>query len=68
MILCDYILSQSSRFTNSVVMELGGGTGLSSIVMATIARTVICTGKDFSDKMFYHITIIMNAMFDGHRE
>ncbi|XP_003726988.2 methyltransferase-like protein 22 [Strongylocentrotus purpuratus] len=48
LLLCNFILSNHQRFESSTVLELGGGTGLASIVMATTARFVICTdiGKD----------------------
>ena len=45
LLLCNFILSNHPRFENSTVLELGGGTGLASIVMATTARFVICTGE-----------------------
>ncbi|XP_063962048.1 methyltransferase-like protein 22 isoform X1 [Lytechinus pictus] len=48
LLLCNFILSNHPRFENSTVLELGGGTGLASVVMATTAKFVICTdtGKD----------------------
>lgn len=41
--LADYILFQWDRFQGRTVLELGAGTGLASIVAATVARTVYCT-------------------------
>jgi len=32
-------------FEDATVIELGGGTGLASIVVATVARAVISTGS-----------------------
>ncbi|XP_041473818.1 methyltransferase-like protein 22 isoform X2 [Lytechinus variegatus] len=48
LLLCNFILNNCPRFENSTVLELGGGTGLASVVMATTAKYVICTdtGKD----------------------
>uniref|UniRef100_A0A3B3IIH2 Methyltransferase 22, Kin17 lysine n=1 Tax=Oryzias latipes TaxID=8090 RepID=A0A3B3IIH2_ORYLA len=42
--LADFILSRPDVFRGATVLELGSGTGLTSIVMATTARTVYCTG------------------------
>ncbi|XP_066497944.1 methyltransferase-like protein 22 isoform X2 [Hoplias malabaricus] len=47
-LLSDFILSNPSVFEDATVLELGAGTGLASIVMATVAKTVYCTdvGED----------------------
>lgn len=47
-LLADFILSGSAMFTGATVLELGGGAGLTSIVLATKAKTVYCTdvGED----------------------
>ncbi|XP_056609923.1 methyltransferase-like protein 22 [Triplophysa dalaica] len=42
-LLADFILSQVNLFKGATVLELGAGTGLSSIVMAMAAKTVYCT-------------------------
>uniref|UniRef100_A0A3Q1H6A9 Methyltransferase 22, Kin17 lysine n=1 Tax=Acanthochromis polyacanthus TaxID=80966 RepID=A0A3Q1H6A9_9TELE len=46
--LADFILSEPAMFRGATVLELGAGTGLTSIIMATIAKTVYCTdvGED----------------------
>lgn len=46
--LADFILSDPLMFRGATVLELGAGTGLTSIIMATIAKTVYCTdvGED----------------------
>ncbi|XP_073648431.1 methyltransferase-like protein 22 isoform X7 [Tursiops truncatus] len=41
--LADYILSQRDLFQGRTVLELGAGTGLASILAATVAQTVYCT-------------------------
>ncbi|KAM5198912.1 methyltransferase-like protein 22 isoform 5-T5 [Hipposideros larvatus] len=41
--LADYILFQWDLFQGCTMLELGAGTGLASIVAATVARTVYCT-------------------------
>ena len=38
----------SYRISGAVVLELGGGVGLSSLAAALYANTVICTGKSMS--------------------
>uniref|UniRef100_A0A8C6RZS2 Methyltransferase-like protein 22 n=1 Tax=Nannospalax galili TaxID=1026970 RepID=A0A8C6RZS2_NANGA len=43
LLLADYILFQRDLFQGRTVLELGAGTGLVSIVAATVARTVYCT-------------------------
>uniref|UniRef100_A0AAY4CYU6 Methyltransferase like 22 n=1 Tax=Denticeps clupeoides TaxID=299321 RepID=A0AAY4CYU6_9TELE len=47
-LLADFILSQPTMFKGATVLELGAGTGLTSIVMATVAKMVYCTdiGED----------------------
>ncbi|KAM6905414.1 methyltransferase-like protein 22 [Xenentodon cancila] len=46
--LSDFILSKPDMFRGATVLELGAGTGLSSIIMATTAKAVYCTdvGED----------------------
>ncbi|KAM9391878.1 methyltransferase-like protein 22 isoform 2-T3 [Pholidichthys leucotaenia] len=46
--LADFILSNPALFRGAKVVELGAGTGLTSIVMATVAKVVYCTdvGED----------------------
>lgn len=43
-LLADFILSEPLMFKGATVLEMGAGTGLASIIMATIAKTVYCTG------------------------
>ncbi|XP_006895282.1 PREDICTED: methyltransferase-like protein 22 [Elephantulus edwardii] len=43
LLLADYILCQRALLQGCTVLELGAGTGLVSIVAATLARTVYCT-------------------------
>ncbi|XP_075938443.1 methyltransferase-like protein 22 isoform X4 [Anarhichas minor] len=47
-LLADFILSKPHMFRGATVLELGAGTGLTSIVMATVAKTLYCTdvGED----------------------
>lgn len=42
-LLADFILSDPGQFAGATVLELGAGTGVSSIVMATAAKMVYCT-------------------------
>uniref|UniRef100_UPI00358EE620 methyltransferase-like protein 22 isoform X2 n=1 Tax=Myxine glutinosa TaxID=7769 RepID=UPI00358EE620 len=50
-LLCDYILHCGHKFNRVTALELGAGTGLVSITMATIATKVYCTdiGTDLLD-------------------
>lgn len=43
LLLADYILSHSDSFRNQIVLELGSGVGLTSIVASYLAKEVICT-------------------------
>ncbi|XP_066131016.1 methyltransferase-like protein 22 isoform X2 [Saccopteryx bilineata] len=43
LLLADYILFQWDLFQGRTVLELGAGTGLASVVAATLAQTVYCT-------------------------
>lgn len=45
LLLADYILFQQDLFQGRTVLELGAGTGLASIIAATVAQTVYCTGN-----------------------
>ncbi|XP_043831207.1 methyltransferase-like protein 22 [Dromiciops gliroides] len=47
-LLADYILFQRDLFKSCTVLELGAGTGIASIITATVAKTVYCTdvGED----------------------
>lgn len=44
-LLADYILFKRDMFRSCTVLELGGGTGIASIIMGTVANRVYCTGK-----------------------
>uniref|UniRef100_A0A3Q0RJJ1 Methyltransferase 22, Kin17 lysine n=1 Tax=Amphilophus citrinellus TaxID=61819 RepID=A0A3Q0RJJ1_AMPCI len=48
LLLADFILSDPDMFRGATVLELGAGTGLTSIIMTTVAKTVYCTdvGED----------------------
>nr|XP_037845794.1 methyltransferase-like protein 22 isoform X4 [Chlorocebus sabaeus] len=43
LLLADYILFRQDLFRGCTALELGAGTGLASIIAATVARTVYCT-------------------------
>ncbi|KAG9263868.1 methyltransferase-like protein 22 isoform X1 [Astyanax mexicanus] len=47
-LLSDFILSHPDVFREATVLELGAGTGLTSIIMASVAKKVYCTdvGED----------------------
>ncbi|KAK1162978.1 methyltransferase-like protein 22 isoform X3 [Acipenser oxyrinchus oxyrinchus] len=47
-LMADFILSHRDQFQDCTVLELGAGTGVTSIVMATVAKRVYCTdvGQD----------------------
>uniref|UniRef100_A0A8C0ICH8 Methyltransferase like 22 n=1 Tax=Bubo bubo TaxID=30461 RepID=A0A8C0ICH8_BUBBB len=47
-LLADYVLFKRDTFKCCLVLELGGGTGITSIIMGTVAKRVYCTdvGED----------------------
>lgn len=44
-LLADYVLFKRDMFRCCTVLELGAGTGVTSIIMGTVASRVYCTGK-----------------------
>lgn len=48
LLMADWVLSEPRTFTGATVLELGAGTGLSSIITASVAKRVYCTdvGED----------------------
>ncbi|KAL2100626.1 hypothetical protein ACEWY4_002387 [Coilia grayii] len=58
-LLADFILSRPAEFAGATVLELGAGTGFTSVVMATQAKTVYCTdvGQDLLNMCQRNITI-----------
>ncbi|KAM7372513.1 hypothetical protein PAMP_009677 [Pampus punctatissimus] len=63
-ILADFILSKPIMFRGATVLELGAGTGLASIIMATIAKTVYCTdvGEDLLSMCKQNVTLNTHLM------
>lgn len=61
-LLADFLLSNPTMFRGATVLELGAGTGLTSIVMATLAKRVYCTdvGEDLLSMCK------RNIMLNGH--
>ncbi|XP_035472096.2 methyltransferase-like protein 22 isoform X3 [Scophthalmus maximus] len=57
--LADFILSQTAMFSGATVLELGAGMGLTSIIMATRAKTVYCTdvGEDLLSMCKKNVTL-----------
>lgn len=50
LLLADYILFRQDLFRGCTALELGAGTGLASIIAATAARTVYCTGNEVTSQ------------------
>lgn len=45
-LLCDFIMANSSLFTDQHILELGSGTGITSILLAsTNVVGIFCTGR-----------------------
>ncbi|KAM4697788.1 methyltransferase-like protein 22 [Rhinophrynus dorsalis] len=58
-LLADYVLWQQDLFRGSTVLELGAGTGFTSIIMAMSAKTVYCTdvGDDLLEMCERNVTL-----------
>ncbi|KAJ8345086.1 hypothetical protein SKAU_G00292790 [Synaphobranchus kaupii] len=58
-LLADFILSQPILFQGATVLELGAGTGITSIVAATLAKRVYCTdvGQDLLNMCQRNVTL-----------
>ncbi|XP_069503141.1 methyltransferase-like protein 22 isoform X3 [Ambystoma mexicanum] len=63
-LLADYILWCQDLFRGCTVLELGAGTGLTSIIMATVAKTVYCTdvGEDLLDMCDRNVTLNVHLL------
>ncbi|KAL3053042.1 hypothetical protein OYC64_005550 [Pagothenia borchgrevinki] len=63
-LLADFILSSPDMFRGATVLELGAGTGLTSIVMATICKTTFCTdvGEDLLSMCKTNVTLNRHLM------
>ncbi|XP_070779419.1 methyltransferase-like protein 22 isoform X2 [Enoplosus armatus] len=63
-LLADFILSEPAMFRGATVLELGAGTGLTSIVTGTAAKTVYCTdvGEDLLSMCKRNVTLNQHMM------
>ncbi|OWF35776.1 methyltransferase-like protein 22 [Mizuhopecten yessoensis] len=61
LLLCDYILHHKADFSGRTVLDLGAGTGLTTIVAAMTAKTVYCTDVGESVLSMAHHNIELNA-------
>ncbi|XP_043945531.1 methyltransferase-like protein 22 isoform X2 [Protopterus annectens] len=59
LLLADYILHNHFIFKNCTALELGAGTGITSIAMATTAKTIYCTdvGDDLLNMCEKNVTL-----------
>lgn len=62
LLLADYILSHPDLFRNQIILELGSGVGLTSIVASYLAKEVICTGNANTRCKLYCINVIINVI------
>ncbi|XP_053936145.1 methyltransferase-like protein 22 [Cuculus canorus] len=69
-LLADYILFKRDTFNCCSVLELGGGTGITSIIMATVAKRVYCTdvGEDLLAMCEKNIALNKQLMEPGGGE
>lgn len=69
-LLADYILFQRDMFRCCSVLELGGGTGITSIIMGIVAKRVYCTdvGEDLLAMCEQNVALNKHLMEPGRGE
>ncbi|NXK29062.1 MET22 protein, partial [Arenaria interpres] len=69
-LLADYILFKRDTFRCCSVLELGGGTGITSIIMGTVAKRVYCTdvGEDLLAMCEQNVALNKHLMEPGRGE
>ncbi|NXI39040.1 MET22 protein, partial [Galbula dea] len=69
-LLADYVLFQRDTFRCCSVLELGGGTGIASIIMGTVAKRVYCTdvGEDLLAMCEQNVALNKHLMEPGRGE
>lgn len=69
-LLADYILFKRDTFRCCSVLELGGGTGITSIIMGTVAKRVYCTdvGEDLLTMCEQNVALNKHLMEPGGGE
>ncbi|KFP46309.1 Methyltransferase-like 22 [Cathartes aura] len=69
-LLADYILFKREIFRCCSVLELGGGTGITSIIMGTVAKRVYCTdvGEDLLAMCEQNVALNKHLMEPGRGE
>ncbi|XP_062388637.1 methyltransferase-like protein 22 [Sardina pilchardus] len=69
-LLADLILSRPAEFQGATVLELGAGTGLTSVVMATQAKMMYCTdvGQDLLSMCERNVTLNQHLIEDKVNE
>ncbi|XP_060067439.1 methyltransferase-like protein 22 [Ylistrum balloti] len=61
LLLCDFLLHHETDFCQKSVLDLGAGTGLTTIVAAMLAKTVYCTDVGESVLRMAHHNVEINA-------
>ncbi|XP_054247224.1 methyltransferase-like protein 22 [Indicator indicator] len=69
-LLADYIVFKRDAFRCCSVLELGGGTGITSIIMGTVAKRVYCTdvGEDLLAMCEQNVALNKHLMELGRGE
>ncbi|NXJ10187.1 MET22 protein, partial [Odontophorus gujanensis] len=69
-LLADYVLFKRDVFRSCTVLELGGGTGMTSIIMGMIANRVYCTdvGEDLLAMCEQNVALNKHLMEPGGGE
>ncbi|XP_025952174.2 methyltransferase-like protein 22 [Dromaius novaehollandiae] len=69
-LLADYILFKWDMFRCCTVLELGGGTGITSIIMGTVAKRVYCTdvGEDLLAMCERNVSLNKHLIEQGRSE
>ena len=66
--LCDYLIAHASQMEGKVILELGAGVGLASVVAARVAKKVLCTGTSmiFLNNIMLLSDPVTNYRLAGH--
>ncbi|XP_068764731.1 methyltransferase-like protein 22 isoform X3 [Struthio camelus] len=69
-LLADYILFKRDVFRSCTVLELGGGTGVASIIMGMVAKRVYCTdvGEDLLAMCEHNVALNKHLIEQGRGE
>lgn len=66
-LLADYILSHPDLFKDQIILELGSGVGMTSIVASYLAKEVTCTGLQAFAQFYGKYFTYQNAFLSRYQ-